>query len=48
MCAHPDEAREYAEVKRELARRHRVDRDAYAEGKSAFIEGVLRRSSGGA
>ena len=41
MRAHPDKALEYAELKRELARSHRNDREAYADGKSGFIEGVL-------
>lgn len=46
MRAHPDKALEYAELKRELAIRHRDDRDAYADGKSAFIEGVLSEGRG--
>jgi GrpB-like predicted nucleotidyltransferase (UPF0157 family) len=35
-------AAEYAALKRGLAQRHRDDRDAYSEGKSAFIASVLR------
>lgn len=35
-------AAEYAALKRGLAERHRGDRDAYSEGKSAFIASVLR------
>jgi len=41
LRAHPEDARAYGELKRGLAERHRHDRDAYAEGKTSFIEGVL-------
>jgi GrpB-like predicted nucleotidyltransferase (UPF0157 family) len=41
MRGHPEKALEYAGLKRELAIRHRDDREAYADGKSAFIERVL-------
>ena len=34
-------AKEYAELKRELARKFRNDRLAYTEGKSEFVETVL-------
>jgi GrpB-like predicted nucleotidyltransferase (UPF0157 family) len=34
-------AREYGELKRELARLHRDDRVAYSEAKTGFVEGVL-------
>jgi len=46
MRANPDKALEYAELKRELALRHCDDRDAYADGKAAFIEGVLSEGRG--
>jgi GrpB-like predicted nucleotidyltransferase (UPF0157 family) len=40
----------YAALKHELAVRHRSDREAYTEGKSSFVEAVLKewraRSSG--
>ncbi len=39
----PKLAAEYAALKHELAERFRDDRDAYAEGKSAFITAVLLR-----
>jgi GrpB-like predicted nucleotidyltransferase (UPF0157 family) len=38
---HPEEARAYAELKRELAVRHRDDRDAYGAAKTAFIRARL-------
>ena len=34
-------AQEYVALKRELARRHRGDRVAYTDGKTAFIEAAL-------
>ncbi|MDQ6943759.1 MAG: GrpB family protein [Candidatus Eremiobacteraeota bacterium] len=37
-----DLAEQYARLKRGLAARHRDDRDAYSEGKSAFVASVLR------
>jgi GrpB-like predicted nucleotidyltransferase (UPF0157 family) len=41
MRSTPNKALEYADLKRELAARHRNDRDAYALGKSHFIEEVI-------
>jgi GrpB-like predicted nucleotidyltransferase (UPF0157 family) len=43
---HPDDAREYGEIKRTLAKRFRQDRDAYCEAKSAFVEGILVKAFG--
>jgi GrpB-like predicted nucleotidyltransferase (UPF0157 family) len=37
--------RAYAALKRELAERHRTDREAYTRAKASFIQGVLARSS---
>ena len=42
LRADPEPAAAYAALKRELAQRYRDDRDSYAEGKSAFIDSVLR------
>ena len=39
----PELALQYGELKRALAERYRDDRDAYTEGKSAFVAAVLRR-----
>lgn len=44
LRANPDVAREYADLKRALAERHRDDRDAYQRAKSAFIDAVTRRA----
>jgi GrpB-like predicted nucleotidyltransferase (UPF0157 family) len=41
---HPSHAEEYARLKRSLSGRFSIDRDAYTQAKSEFIEGVLRRA----
>lgn len=41
---HTDEIEEYAELKKDLARRFREDREAYWEGKDHFIKSVLRKA----
>ena len=43
LRAHPDDAATYGELKLALARRHPDDIDAYIEGKTAFIIGILSR-----
>ncbi len=40
---HPQDAARYAALKRELAARHRTDREAYTAAKGAFIQEILRR-----
>jgi GrpB-like predicted nucleotidyltransferase (UPF0157 family) len=44
LRADPALAAEYGALKRALAERHRDDRDAYTEGKTRFITGVLLRA----
>lgn len=41
LRANPAEAADYARLKHELAARFPRDREAYIEGKSAFVKGVL-------
>jgi len=41
LRAHPDDARAYGELKRELAGRFGTDRVAYTEAKTPFIERLL-------
>ena len=41
LRAHPGAAHDYERLKRELAVRHRNDREAYTDAKAAFIEGVI-------
>jgi GrpB-like predicted nucleotidyltransferase (UPF0157 family) len=43
LRSHPDEARAYDTLKRQLAKRFRHDRDAYGVSKTEFIEGILER-----
>jgi GrpB-like predicted nucleotidyltransferase (UPF0157 family) len=38
---HPEDARAYAALKLELAQKFRQDREAYTDGKSGFILGIL-------
>jgi GrpB-like predicted nucleotidyltransferase (UPF0157 family) len=41
LRSHADACEEYAELKRDLARRHRHDRPAYLDGKAPFIRRIL-------
>jgi GrpB-like predicted nucleotidyltransferase (UPF0157 family) len=43
---HRDVAEQYDGLKRELAAKYQGSREAYTEGKAAFIEGVLRKAYG--
>ena len=42
LIRHPELAEEYAGLKKELARQYPTDREAYLDGKAAFIERVLK------
>ncbi len=42
LRANPEAAREYEALKRDLALKHGEDRDAYTEGKSAFVRRIER------
>ena len=42
LRTHADAAAEYAALKRELAVKHPFDREAYIQGKTAFVEGILQ------
>ena len=41
---HPETAREYARLKRDVAARLRDDREAYTDAKTTFISAVLGRA----
>lgn len=43
---HRDEAQRYGALKRDLAAKHREDRDAYSRGKTAYIQAVLEKMYG--
>lgn len=45
LRSHPEEARRYSALKKSLALKFRDDREAYTEGKTAFVEEALRRAS---
>ena len=44
LRAHPQQARRYAALKRELAARHPHDMGAYVAGKTGFITAILARA----
>lgn len=47
LRSHPESAREYEALKRELAERHRFDRAAYTDAKNPFIASALARARSG-
>jgi GrpB-like predicted nucleotidyltransferase (UPF0157 family) len=44
LRSHLEEAKTYARLKRELARKFGDDRDAYTQGKSSFVATILGRA----
>ncbi|WP_432401062.1 GrpB family protein [Wukongibacter sp. M2B1] len=44
MIAHPDEARNYEKLKRELAKEFRYDNEGYCNGKNSFIKDIDRKA----
>ena len=46
LRTHPEAAAEYAELKRDLARRFRTDRGAYVDGKGAFVKRICELAGG--
>ena len=44
LRAHPAEAAAYECLKRQLASEHPADREAYTDGKSAYVESVMRKA----
>lgn len=45
MIAHPDAAKAYSDLKRELAAKHPNDMEAYMDGKHEFIQEIDRRAA---
>ena len=43
LRTHPEDSLKYASLKRELAKRHPNDIDAYIDGKTTFIVAILER-----
>ena len=46
LRAHPEYVEQYAQLKRSLARTHSEDREAYTEGKTQFIAGIMAAIDG--
>ena len=44
LRAHPDAAREYGDLKRNLAAQHSHDRSAYTDGKSAMVAAITAQA----
>jgi GrpB-like predicted nucleotidyltransferase (UPF0157 family) len=44
LRANPESAAEYDKLKRDLANKYGNDRDAYLDGKAAFVESILQKS----
>jgi GrpB-like predicted nucleotidyltransferase (UPF0157 family) len=47
LRGHPEEAQRYGRLKRELAMRHRTDREAYTAAKAVYVEEILARIKSG-
>lgn len=45
LVAHPEDARRYEDLKRELATRFATDRDRYTNAKAGFVQEVLRKTA---
>jgi len=46
MRSHAEDALRYAALKRELADKHKADREVYTDAKAAFVDGVVRKAAG--
>ncbi|GAA0713104.1 GrpB family protein [Paraclostridium ghonii] len=44
MIQHPEEAKQYAELKKELAKTFRYDIEGYCNGKDAFVKGIDKKA----
>lgn len=44
LRAHPDEAKNYEALKKELAVQFKEDREGYTNGKTAYVEGILEKA----
>jgi GrpB-like predicted nucleotidyltransferase (UPF0157 family) len=45
LRAHPHAAREYHRLKKELAAKYRLNREAYTEAKTSFIESIVAKAN---
>lgn len=44
LRTHPEEAQRYQALKRDLAARFRIDREAYTDGKAEYIQTVMEKA----
>ena len=44
LRAHPEEARQYEDLKRDLAARFPEDREAYTEGKTEYVYAIMQKA----
>ncbi len=44
LLKHPEEARQYSELKIRLEREYKEDREGYTNGKAEFISGILEKA----
>ena len=44
LCTHPEEAARYAQLKRKLAQQFPTDREAYTNGKSAYVQTITSKA----
>jgi GrpB-like predicted nucleotidyltransferase (UPF0157 family) len=44
LCQHPDEAENYAQLKRQLAQSFSNNREAYTQGKTEYIKSVMQKA----
>ncbi len=47
LRTHPEEARQYVNLKRQLAEKFTFDREGYTKAKTEFIEGILKNIPAG-
>jgi GrpB-like predicted nucleotidyltransferase (UPF0157 family) len=45
LRTHPNEAKEYLDLKLRLAKQHHSDREAYTAAKDTFIEAIVRKAA---
>ena len=45
LIHHPHYAREYEKLKRELARKHKYNRELYTQGKEDFIQSIMAKAA---
>lgn len=44
LCKHKDIAKEYAKLKKQLAQKHKDNREVYTEKKEKFIKQIIKKA----